>query len=167
MTKKSDKFTIKPITEAQLPKCLEVIQKSFTTVAKDFGLTEQNFPKHTSFMKLEKLKYQFRNGYWMYGYYDGGIIFGFFSLNYKGNGAYELNNLAVHPENRHNGHGKKLIEFAKKKVVELGGRIIEISIIEENKVLKNWYAENGFIHTGTIKFSHQPFTAGYMKWEAK
>ena len=29
---------------------------------------------------------------------------------------------------------------------------------------KNWYAGNGFIHTGIHKFDHLPFTAGFMEW---
>lgn len=37
---------------------------------------------------------------------------------------------------------------------------------EENTILKTWYAANGFVHTGTKKFKHLPFTTGYMEWEA-
>jgi hypothetical protein len=33
-------------------------------------------------------------------------------------------------------------------------------------MLKDWYADNGFVHTGAKKFEHQPFTAGFMEWMA-
>ncbi len=39
------------------------------------------------------------------------------------------------------------------------------TIIEENTVLKNWYIANGFVHTGTKKFDHLPFTTGYLEWK--
>ena len=44
---------------------------------------------------------------------------------------------------------------------------ITIGIIEENTVLKNWYADHGFVHTGTKKFPHLPFTVGFMTYMLK
>ena len=38
-----------------------------------------------------------------------------------------------------------------------------LSIVEENTVLRKWYEENGFTHTGTKKFDFFPFTCGYME----
>ena len=72
--------------------------------------------------------------------------------------------LAVLPQYRHNGYGKKLIAFAKEKAKEMGAAKITIGIIEENARLKNWYASNGFIHTGTREFSHLPFIVGFMEY---
>ena len=46
----------------------------------------------------------------------------------------------------------------------LNGSIITIGIVEEKPVLKEWYAANGFIHTGTKEFAHLPFTVGLMEW---
>lgn len=37
----------------QLNICLEIIHKSFITVADEFGLTEKNCPNHTEFMSAE------------------------------------------------------------------------------------------------------------------
>jgi len=48
---------------------------------------------------------------------------------------------------------------------QLSGIKINIGIIEDNTVLKNWYAANGFIRIGTKKFDHMPITVGYMEWE--
>jgi hypothetical protein len=41
---------------------------------------------------------------------------------------------------------------------------MKIGIIEESTILKNWYIENGFIHTGTKRYEHLPFTSGYLEW---
>ena len=48
---------------------------------------------------------------------------------------------------------------------ELGCRIINIAIVEENRVLRKWYELNGAIHIGTKKYDFFPFTCGYMKKE--
>lgn len=68
------------------------------------------------------------------------------------------------PEYRHFGYGKQLLDFCKTKVQERGGNKIIIDIVEENTILKNWYATNGFTHIETKKYEHLPFTVGYMEW---
>lgn len=74
-----------------------------------------------------------------------------------------MNNLSVLPEFRHKGYGKELLDICKSKVKELGANKITIGIIEENTKLKEWYTAYGFIHTGTRKFGHLPFTVGFME----
>ena len=86
------------------------------------------------------------------------------SLSKKGDDVFELHNLAVLLEYRHKGFGKLLLNHAKNVVNSFGRNIIKIGIIEENTVLKNWYIANGFVHTGTKKFEHLPFTSGYLEW---
>ena len=79
-------------------------------------------------------------------------------------GVFELHNLSVLPDYRHNGFGKMLLDHAKETVKALGGNTIKIGIIEESGVLKNWYIVNGFVHVGAKKFDHLPFTSGYLEW---
>ena len=157
---------IKQLSQSDLPMVTVLIQTSFTTVAKEFGLTEQNCPAHTSFITTEKLQNHFDLGWLMYGLYRDGQLIGYVSLSKKSDGVFELHNLAVLPEYRHLGYGTLLLDFCKQKIKETGGNKITIGIIVENTVLKNWYAANGFVHIGTKKFTHLPFTAGYMEWEA-
>ena len=59
--------------------------------------------------------------------------------------------------------GRLLLDHAKEVVKASGGKKIKIGIIEESTVLKNWYIANGFVHTGTKKFDHLPFTSGYLE----
>ncbi len=54
-------------------------------------------------------------------------------------------------------------EYAFKTAKAMGFNKIQIGIIEENTILKNWYTKNGFVHTGTQKFEHLPFTVGFME----
>ena len=59
-----------------------------------------------------------------------------------------------------------MIEFAKQKVTELGGKKIKVGIIEDSWIIKNYYQWNGFVHIGTQKYDHLPFTVGHLEWNA-
>lgn len=154
---------VSDICEAQLEQCTEVIRESFTTVAVEFGLTKENCPTHTSFIKLEVLQDRYRRGCPMFGYFLDGKIVGYVSLTKNSDTSFELNNLAILPEYRHKGYGKELMDVCRNKVKELGGNKITIGIIEENTRLKEWYTAYGFVHTGTRRFEHLPFTVGFME----
>lgn len=41
-------------------------------------------------------------------------------------------------------------------------RKMNIGIVEENQVLREWYENYGFLHIETKKFDFFPFTCGYM-----
>ena len=158
------KAIIAPISTDRLPEYAEVVSRSFSTIAKDFGWTQKNAPGHLSFTAYDRLRSKIKDGYYPYALFVDDKIYGFVSLTDMGNGVYELNQLAVLPEWRHFGYGKKLLDFCKAKVCEFGGSKITLDIIEENTRLKDWYAVNGFVHTGTKKFEQLPFTTGYMEW---
>ena len=160
-------ISIAKVKTSDLPECLEVIHQSFKTVADAFGLTRENCPKHTSFIPLSFLETQMNWGWHMYALYTGEKIIGYMSLSKEGEDSFELHNLAVLSEYRHNGLGKLLLDHAKEAVRTLGGKSIKIGIIEESTLLKNWYIANGFVHTGTKKFDHLPFTSGYLEWRAE
>ncbi len=160
-------ISIAKVKTSDLPECLEVIHQSFKTVADAFGLTRENCPKHTSFIPLSFLETQMNWGWHMYALYTGEKIIGYMSLSKEGEDTFELHNLAVLSEYRHNGLGKLLLDHAKEAVRTLGGKSIKIGIIEESTLLKNWYIANGFVHTGTKKFDHLPFTSGYLEWRAE
>ena len=155
--------SISEVNASELQTCLEVIHQSFRTVAEEFSLTEENCPRHTSFIPLAFLEAQRNWGWRMYALYAEKKMVGYMSLSKESDDIYELHNLAVLPEYRHNGLGKMLLDHAKETVKALGGKVIKIGIIEESTVLKNWYITNGFIHTGTKKFNHLPFTSGYLE----
>ena len=157
-------MSVSIVQEQELPLCLAVIRESFATVAAAFGLTEQNCPTHTSFMNLEQLQKHFEWGWKMFGLWKDGRLVGFYALSDEGAGRFELHNLAVLPDYRHLGCGKRLLDDAKSRVTALGSEKITIGIIEEHTVLKNWYMRNGFVPTGTRKFDHLPFTAGFLEW---
>ena len=159
---------IKKLDVSDIPRAVELIRASFATVTQEFGITEENCPRHSAFSTtVEKLQNHVERGWLMYGFYEAEKLVGYVAVSREygtGRNVYEIHNLAVLPEYRHKGYGKMLVDFCKEKVKELGGEKIVIGIVEENTVLKNWYAANGFIHTGTKKFEFFPFTCGYMEY---
>ena len=155
---------IKSLSIVHLPEYAEVIRQSFITVARDYGLTKENFPSHWSFATNERLAEKIKDGYYPFGYFENGKIVGFVALTDLGESIYEMGTLSVLPHKRHLGYGKALMDFCKQKVREFGGKKIVISLADTHAVLKNWYTANGFVHTETKIFKHIPLPVGYMEW---
>lgn len=158
---------IKKISERELEECVDVIRKSFGTVAEEFGFTEENAPRFTAFATtFERLRWHLIGEHRpMYGFYEDGKIVGYYSLLLQENGECELNNLSVLPANRHRGIGEALLRHAFEKANELHCTKMNLGIVEENIRLRKWYEELGFVHRGTEKFDFFPFTCGYMEKE--
>ena len=154
---------IHSITPYELESALRIIRNSFATVADEFHLTKENCPGHTTFITLEKLKIKYDSGDLMYLYYADSVPVGLFSLKQLDIETWELDHLAVLPEYRHSGIGKKLLKYAEKTIQVQNGKLLKIGIMEENVKLKQWYMQNGFLSTGTKRFAHPPFTVGFME----
>jgi ribosomal protein S18 acetylase RimI-like enzyme len=161
----SHDIVIRAVREDELEAFAGVIRQSFTTVAADFRLTEQNCPTNGAFIRAKRLASDRNRGDLMAGLFEDGKPAGFAQLSQKDNGVFELGKLAVLPRCRHNGYGALLLNWAQSTAREREARKITIGIIEENTVLKSWYLAHGFVHTGTDVFPHLPFTVGYMELE--
>ncbi|HEX3021992.1 MAG TPA: GNAT family N-acetyltransferase [Lachnospiraceae bacterium] len=159
------KYRIREVTENELTDVVKVIRQSHGTVAKEFGLTEENCPTNGAFLQVNRLIEEREKGDLMYGLFTYDDLVGFMQLEEKEPESYELKKLSVIPNYRHLGLGKNLIEYAKEVVRERRGRRVTIGIIEENYRLREWYLKNGFIHTGTKIFERLPFTVGFMEMD--
>lgn len=158
---------IKQITKENIPECAKVVRESFGTVAKEFGITPENAPRFTAFAVTEdRLLWQLESEHrLMFAYFEDGKIVGYCSLSLIGEVVCELNNLCTLPAYRHNKIGEKLLLNAFEQAKKLGCSKMTLSIIEENKRMRRWYENHGFIHTGTEKLDFFPFTCGYMEIE--
>lgn len=158
---------IKQIIKENIPECAKVIRESFGTVAEEFGITPENAPGFTAFAVTEdRLLWQLESEHRpMFAYFEDGKIVGYCSLSLMGDGVCELNNLCTLPACRHNKIGEKLLMNAFEQAKGLGCSKMTLSIIEENKRMRRWYENHGFIHTGTEKLDFFPFTCGYMEIE--
>ena len=156
---------IRQAEQADLAECVRVIRESFQTVADEFGFTRENAPRFTAFAITEEwLQWQmFGEHRLMFVDEEDGRIRGYYSLQLKETGEYELGNLAVLPEFRHRGIGGEMLKHAMDTARAQGCKVIKLGIVEENTVLRKWYERNGAVHTGTEKYDFFPFTCGYME----
>jgi diamine N-acetyltransferase len=151
------------ITIEEITRSVDVLRRSFKTVADQFHLNKSNAPTNAAFIKSESLVEMANKGVKLYGLFLTEKQIGFVAYENAGNGIYYLEKLAVLPDYRHNGYGKQLVDFAFHKVKEEEGKEISIGIINENQILKEWYIKYGFIETGIKKFNHLPFTVCFLK----
>ena len=156
---------IREVRREEIPACVRVIRESHRTVADTFGFTPENAPRYVAFATDEnRLRWHMDGEHrLMFADEEDGVIRGYCSLLLKGDGECELGNLSVLPEYRHRGIGTALLQYSVRTAREHNCRVMRLSIVEENTVLREWYEQNGAVHTGTEKFSFFPFTCGYMR----
>lgn len=156
---------IREINRNEIQSCVEVICKSFMTVADEFGFTTENAPRFTAFATTEeRLNYQLEQEQrLMFAYYENEKLVGYYSLLKQNEKECELNNLCVLEEYRHKKIGEQLLAHAFSEAKKMGCSQMNIGIVEENEKLRKWYEAHGAEHIGTKKYDFFPFTCGYMK----
>ncbi len=155
-------ISIKILDRASLPAALQVVTRSFSTVAEEFGLTRENCPGNTAFIRLEDLERDYDGGNQMFGLYASEQLASFAELSPKGDGIYMVQRLSTLPPYRHRGYGGVLLRHCMDTAAMLGGKAVEVGIIDENVRLKNWYIQHGFITVGTERHEGLPFTVGRL-----
>ena len=151
------------INDTELNNSINVIRKSFITVANEYELTLENAPTNAAFIKFEDLLKMNERDVHIFGVYMDEIQIGFFTIEENANCLYYLNKLAILPYYRHNGYGGKILDFVFNDVKQAGGGIISIGIINNNLVLKNWYIKHGFAETAIKKYPQLPFEVCLME----
>jgi len=150
-------------SDARLAESVPVIRDSFITAAHDFGLTPENAPTNPAFISLERLHELKAKGAVFFGLYEHDAQIGFVAIERANDSLYFMEKLAVLPDKRHGGRGRALVDFVHEYVKQRGGEKISIGIIDENKVLKSWYAGLGYVETGIRRFPHLPFAVCFME----
>jgi ribosomal protein S18 acetylase RimI-like enzyme len=150
---------------ADLEVSTRIIREAFSTVASDFGLSIDNCPTNPAFINTEKLQNLLSESRELYLLYENSEAHGFVAIEKASDepGVYFIEKVAVLPDFRHRGLGKQIMEFAQERILQSGGNIASIAIIDENTRLKNWYRSLNFQETSTKKFDHMPFTVCFMK----
>jgi len=158
---------IRELKDNEIKDCVKVIRQSFQTVADEFGFTKENAPLFTAFAVDEARVLMWKNEQHrlMFGYFEGDRLKGYYNLAFLPEGECELGSLSVLPQWRHLGIGGLLLEDAVSRAQALGLGKMKLSIVEENRVLRKWYEDHGFVHTGTVKYDFFPFTCGYLEKE--
>lgn len=154
-------FSISPLNH-EFEAGAAVIRDAFITVAHDFNLTKETSPTNPAFIEAESLRAMHEKGVELYIAFEDGKPVGFAALEKADSRTGYLEKLAVLPDCRHKGYGKKLVDFIFHRAKELGLEQISIGIVNENTVLKNWYISLGFKETGLKTFPHLPFQVCFM-----
>jgi ribosomal protein S18 acetylase RimI-like enzyme len=142
-----------------------IINESFITVANEFGYTKENAPTFGAFIKKDVIENDFKYGTKIYGFKKDNTIVGCAGHSKNKNGLYEIKRLAVLPEYRHLGIGKKLLLFNENIIKSIGEKFVEVHIVDNNKLLKEWYKNNGYKETGIEIIKWLPFKSCIMKKE--
>ena len=153
---------LRQIVSSEREAVVEVLRESFATVVRDFGLTPENCPTNAAFIDCEALEHQIREGLRLYGYFEGRALAGVVGVKQLDSESYTIDKLAVLPVHRHQGIGVRLLNYALRVICDAGGSEAHIGIIDENKVLKEWYQKHGFVEGEAKDFPQLPFRVCFM-----
>ncbi|MCP4764043.1 MAG: GNAT family N-acetyltransferase [archaeon] len=171
------KKMIKEIRDKKdLEKSVQIIRKSFLTVALQFNLTEKNAPSNPAYITFERLEQMKNENIKLFGLFhyeenekkreiEEKKQIGFLAIEKADDSLYYLEKVAVLPEFRHRGYGKKILDFASDYVKKENGLKISVGMINENIILKNWYIKHSFVESSVKKFEHLPFTVCFLEKE--
>jgi len=156
---------IKQVTiQDDFDKLAKLLNESYLTVANDFGITKENCPFHNAFINGDTLKSKLIPIREFYCLEDNNKQIGFIVIEKSENDkdTFYIKKVAIHPDNRHKNKGRQIMEFAEKRINQLGGKRISVGLIDKNEQLKDWYKSQGYKETGTKIFDHLPFNVCFM-----
>jgi ribosomal protein S18 acetylase RimI-like enzyme len=141
----------------------DILNKAFMTVAQQYHFTKENAPRYPAFIGFDVIEKQLIMGFKMYGYAINDQTVGCIGYWNDPDNLYHIERLATLPEHRHLGIGKKLMEFAENKIMEDGGKLIEIHVLDLNTVLIEWYSKLKYVKIRIDELKHLPFNSYVMQ----
>ncbi len=160
-------MTIRPACVEDIPMVTSLLRRACATVAKRFGLTQENCPKSPAFYTEERVKADLERGVQYYFLEEGAEVCGCVALEKARPEIGYLERLAVLPERRSKGFGSALVRHVLARAESMGLERVGIGIIAEDEPLKEWYRRFGFVLTGTRQFDHLPFVVAFMEKELR
>lgn len=157
-------INIRPAAAGDAPLLADLIRQAFADVARRFGLTPHNCPKHPSNCTQEWINGDQQRGAVYYILEVGAKAAGCVAMENAPHGMVYLERLAVLPAHRRAGLGNALLEHVIGKSRSSGADKVGIGIIAAQDELKDWYARRGFRETGTRQFEHLPFDVTFMEY---
>ncbi len=158
----SDSFCIEKASENEPRILSKLIRSSFADVAERFHLTPENCPKHPSNCTQKWIDADVKRGVSYFILKNKDIVIGCVGVERADNHTCYMERLAVLPEYRKKGFGKKLALHAIRLSKQLGVNHVGIGIIAGDTGLRNWYEKMGFKQKKTLAFDHLPFDVMLM-----
>ncbi|MDO9535897.1 MAG: GNAT family N-acetyltransferase [Bacillota bacterium] len=153
--------------EQEIADSAVLLRDSFFTVAKEFGLTENNCPTYPAFITYPELKVlKEKKNIKMFGLFVENVQVGFVAVEKADQlSVFQMHKLAILPEYRNKTYGTYLLNYVYEYVKREKGKKIKAVIINDNTLLKDWYIENGFVELETKNFNHLPFKVCFLEKE--
>jgi ribosomal protein S18 acetylase RimI-like enzyme len=151
-------------TKTDLTDCVQLLRRSFGTVAEEFSLTEATAPTNPAFVTEAKLKEYLDKPVELFGLLKNDLLIGCVAIEKSkhDSSTFYIERLAVAPEARHQGYGDKLLRYALERIREAGGVTASIGLMDNNDRLKGWYQTKGFAQTACKTIEHLPFKVCLM-----
>ncbi len=156
---------IREANSADVSLISSLIRESFRDVARRFGLTLENCPKHPSNCTDEWIENDFARGVTYYILESNRVAVGCVALEKANSDLFYLERLGVLPEVRRKGFGRALVDHIIFQANFYGAKQISIGIIADDTELNRWYQKIGFIEGETKEFKHLPFLVTFMTYE--
>ena len=156
---------IREITADSLETSVDIIRRAFGVVADEMGFTEANASVYPAFTTVPRLKELLYKCDVFFGMFSGARQVGFVAVEKEGRGVYKMRRLAVLPELWHVGLGRRLTDFVIDYVKRKSGRKLEIALVNEQTVLKDWYRNMGFHEVSVKRYKGLPFSVCFMEME--
>jgi N-acetylglutamate synthase-like GNAT family acetyltransferase len=156
---------IRNCTQDDIGVLVETIRKSFRDVAKRFGLTPENAPRHPSNCQEEWIKKDIDRGAMYFIMENEGLVSGCIAIEKANLEVCYLERLAVLPDHRQQRLGKALVEHVLSQAKLLNVQNVNIGIIAKHTELKNWYRKIGFAEGESKEFPHLPFRVTFMSFQ--
>ena len=157
-----ERMTIRQAAPSDPLVIAKVIKKAYATIARRYGLTLENCPKHPSNCSVEWIEKDVERGVQYYVIDSGAGIVGCVALEASAPKTCYLERLAVVPEHRNRGLGRRLVDHFLREAESRGFEKAGIGIIAKQRDLKAWYQTFGFVETGRTLFPHLPFEVCVM-----
>jgi len=158
------KTIIKKAIQADATILASLIKNANKEVAKQFGITKQNNPKHPSFYTKEWVLSDFKRGEEYFLFQENGISIACVAYESTRIDTAYLNRLSVLSNHQNKGIGEKLVSHIFKYSKGKMHQQVSIGIIAEHLKLKSWYLKLGFKFKSTKSFEHLPFKVTYMSY---
>ena len=146
----------------QVPTISGIICSAYLEVAERFDLNGENCPKHPSNCTDQWIQRDLDRGVTYYLLSLTGKPVGCAALEEADDASCYLERVAVLPEYKRRGLGKKLVRHLLSHARQIGMKEVGIGIIAEQQELMRWYQGIGFEKGETKRFEHLPFEVMFM-----
>jgi len=144
-----------------------LIRDGFRTVAARLGLTREICPRHPAITETPLVLELLDKGNRFFVLQEDGRACGCVGLERPDPETVHVRRLAVLPECRGRGHGRRLMEHALAEARRLGARRATLGVVGGEAALEQWYARMGFAVTERKHYDDLPFDVTFMAREER